>query len=110
MRFLQGGAYPRTVARVVLLICLASHEVTTSHGVGNFFPIPVFYLHGSQKSVRLPSEGPFQQVTWSSSVASENRGFVMTTIKLNSRSKFGLLLCVAAFFSFVAPQARADED
>ncbi len=34
----------------------------------------------------------------------------MKTIDLNRRSKFGLLLCVAAILTFVAPQARADED
>jgi hypothetical protein len=34
----------------------------------------------------------------------------MKTITLTSRSKLGLLLCVAGFLMFVAPQARANED
>ena len=73
----------------------------------NFFPGPGFKLMGA-KGIKLPSEGPLQvRSSDSSSVLSENRGFVMKTTTFTSRNKFGLLLCVAGLLMFAAPQARA---
>jgi uncharacterized protein DUF6600/FecR-like protein len=51
-----------------------------------------------------------QQVTRTSDVPSENRGFVMMTTRFSRKSKLALWLCVAGLLILVAPQARADEE